>query len=296
MTSSFRVTLQGTSTNLIAGLQRNQDQLTLLTNQLSSGQQLTKPSDSPTGVVSAMELRSQLAQQQQYTRSATDGLARLSTAETALTNASNQLNTVHDLVLQGMSATASGSPTTMQALASQVDSIRSSLLSLANTTYLNRPVFGGTTAGTVAFDSNGNYVGDDGQVLRRVGDGLQVRADVPAAAWGTGTSQLFGVLSQISTDLKTNPSALSGDLDRLNSGMDQVTTALSSLGARYGQIQTASTTATSQTATLTAQLSDIEDVDVAKASVDLETQNVGYQAALAAAARVVQPSLLDFLK
>jgi flagellar hook-associated protein 3 FlgL len=43
-------------------------------------------------------------------------------------------------------------------------------------------------------------------------------------------------------------------------------------------------------------LSDVEDVDVASAIVDLQMQQVAYQASLGATARVIQPSLLDFLQ
>lgn len=296
MTMSFRVTEGSMTAGVLAGLQRNQDQLSQLNQEISSGKQLTQPSDSPVGVASAMELRSALAANQSYSRSATDGLGRLGAAETALTSASTQLDQVQSLVLQGMSAPTSGSSTAMQALATQVDSVRQSLISLGNTTYLGQPVFGGTTSGTVAFDANGNYVGDDGQVMRRVSNGLQVRTDVPASAFGTGSSQLFSVLSTISNDMRTNPSALSGDLDQLKSGTTDLNTALTALGSRYSQIQAASSAADSQATTLTSRLSTVEDVDVAQASIELSTASLGYQAALAAAARVTQPSLLNFLQ
>jgi flagellar hook-associated protein 3 FlgL len=46
----------------------------------------------------------------------------------------------------------------------------------------------------------------------------------------------------------------------------------------------------------TASLSEIENVDIARAVVDLQMQEVAYQAALGATARVLQPSLLDFLR
>ena len=45
-----------------------------------------------------------------------------------------------------------------------------------------------------------------------------------------------------------------------------------------------------------AALSEVENVDIAKAIVDLQLQEVAYQAALGATARVIQPSLLDFLR
>ena len=43
-------------------------------------------------------------------------------------------------------------------------------------------------------------------------------------------------------------------------------------------------------------LSEVEDIDLPKTIVDLQLQEVAYKAALGATARVVQPSLLDFLR
>jgi flagellar hook-associated protein 3 FlgL len=44
------------------------------------------------------------------------------------------------------------------------------------------------------------------------------------------------------------------------------------------------------------QLSEVEGVDLPAATVDLQLQEVAYQAALGATARALQPSLLDFLR
>lgn len=296
MTISFRTTEQSVAARTLAGLRGDENRMQRLRDQISTGKQLTRPSDSPAGTMSAMQLRSELAARQRYARSTTDGLARLGTAEDALTSSSTLLNRARDLVLQGMSAPASASPSAREALATEIDSLRESLISLGNTTYLDRPVFGGTTAQSRAFDDNGGYLGDGGEVTRRVADGVTVRVDVPASAFGTGTGQVFDVLRQVATDLRTNPAALTGDLDRLDSGMRTLNTELSRIGTRYGQLTAARDASDAQVVGLASRLSEIEDADLAKAIIDLETQSVGYQAALAATARVLQPSLLDFLR
>ena len=43
-------------------------------------------------------------------------------------------------------------------------------------------------------------------------------------------------------------------------------------------------------------LNDIESIDLPKTLTDLKLQEVAYQASLAAASRVIQPSLMDFLR
>jgi len=47
---------------------------------------------------------------------------------------------------------------------------------------------------------------------------------------------------------------------------------------------------------VTTQLSDIEDIDLPKTIMDMQLQQTSYQAALAATAKVIQPSLIDFLR
>lgn len=292
MSTLFRVTEAATSARTLTGLQAAQNRVERLREQVTTGKQVNRPSDSPVGAVSAMEIRSDLATRNRYTRSAADGLARLGTAENALGSAGTVLNQVRGLVLQGMSAPAAGDPAARAAIAAEVSALRDSLLSIANTGYLGRPVFGGTTAGEQAFDASGAYVGDTGQVLRRVADGVQVRVDVPATVFGP----VFAVLDSVVSGLHTDPTTLSGDLDRLDSVSRSLRTELAAVGTRYSQLTAASDAADSQSVALTSRLSDIEDVDLAKAVIDLQTQNAGYQAALAATARVVQHSLMDFLR
>ncbi|HEV7962737.1 MAG TPA: flagellar hook protein, partial [Actinoplanes sp.] len=47
---------------------------------------------------------------------------------------------------------------------------------------------------------------------------------------------------------------------------------------------------------VTSQLSDVEDVDLPKTIMEMQLQQTAYQAALAASAKVIQPSLIDFLR
>jgi flagellar hook-associated protein 3 FlgL len=72
--------------------------------------------------------------------------------------------------------------------------------------------------------------------------------------------------------------------------------ALADVGTRYGRVEGAQTTLTDANLNNTAALSEVENVDIAKAIVDLQMAEVAHQAALGATARVLQPSLLDFLR
>jgi flagellar hook-associated protein 3 FlgL len=257
---------------------------------------ISRPSDSPTGTIVAMQIRGDLRQLQQYSRNADDGKGWLNTVDSALTASMDLVHRAREQALTGTS-TGSSDQNAREALAGEVDRLRESLIGLANTKYLDRPVFGGTTTGSVAFDQNGGYVGDTGQVLRSAGAGIKVRVDSPAAnTYGTGPSQLFTVLAQVSSDLRNNPAALGNDLDLIDTASKQLQSQLSDVGARYNQLVQLGQAGAERTDQLRASLSDVEDVDLPKTIMELQLQQVAYQVALAAAARVIQPSLQDFLR
>jgi flagellar hook-associated protein 3 FlgL len=279
------------------GLQSNQGRLGRTEQQLTSGKQISRPSDSPTGTMTAMLLRSDMRTQDQYARNAQDGVNWLNTIDTALSSANDQTQRVRDLTLQGMSAGAGGSDTARTGIATEIDQIRDSLIGIANTRYIDRPVFGGTTDGGAAYDATGNYVGDSGTVTRTVAEGTKVRVDSPGEdVFGTGNAKVFTVLSDISDHLKNDPSQLSNDLDRLDTAMKGIQNAQASVGARTNRVETLQQTASDRQVDLQTQLTEVEDIDLPKTITDMTLQQTAYQAALGATAKVIQPSLMDFLR
>ncbi|MEV6923103.1 flagellar hook-associated protein FlgL [Dactylosporangium sp. NPDC051485] len=293
----FRVTERSMATNTLANLQVNLQRNQNLQNQLSSGKMLTKPSDSPGGAVVAMQHRSDMATLNQYSRNADDGMGWLNMADTALTSASTQLNQARERVLAGLSSGTAGSPEAREAIALEVENLRGAMLDLANTTYLDRPVFGGTTEKGVAYDTNGDYRGDQGAVNRTVGSNASVRVDTNAdSVFGSGNNNVFHLLQRVADDLRNNPGALKTDLADIDTAQKRVQTALSGVGSRYNQVSQMQQAANNRVIDVRAQLSDVEDIDLPKTITELSLQQTAYQAALAATAKVVQPSLVDFLR
>ena len=295
--TAFRVTERSIATNILVGLQGNLGRLGDIQARLSSGKQIAKPSDSPTGTVAAMQYRGDLATAKQHSRNAADGLGWLGLTDSTLGNIMDEVQRTRSLVLQGMSNGSGGSPDAREAIASEVDQLHDATIGLANTRYGDRPIFGGTTAGASAYDMSGTYLGDGSVVQRTVGDSVKVPVGTPGpTAFGAGNGQLFKIMSDISSDLRTNPAALSADLDRL----DTITTTLkavqSSVGARYNQVAQMQQFADDKVDSLGEQISQVEDIDLPKTISDMQLQQVAYQAALAAGAKVVQPSLVDFLR
>jgi flagellar hook-associated protein 3 FlgL len=233
---------------------------------------------------------------EQYGRNAQDGEGWLGTIDTALVSSLGNLRRVKDLTLQGITTGASG-PQAREALATEVEQIRDGLIQTANARYLDRPVFGGATALPAAYDAAGTFTGDATPVTRTLGDNTTVRVDLTGPeVYGTGPTQLFTILSDIATHLRTSPDQLDGDLGRLENATNKVLTAVADVGARLNRVTSLKQTADDQVLTLKSALSEVENIDLPKTVMEVQMQQVAYQAALGATAKVIQPSLLDFLR
>jgi flagellar hook-associated protein 3 FlgL len=292
-----RVTESSIHTRVLNNLQRSVQKGAKIQEQLSSGKQINRPSDSPTGTVTSMQLRGDVRVAQQYSRNADDGMGWLNTLDSTLSNTSTLVNRARDLTVKGLSG-GSNDAQSNEALAAEIDQIKSSLIGYANTQYLGRPVFGGTTTGEVAYDASGGYVGDAGQTTRTVGQNSKVRVDANGPeAFGTGDTQLFTVLQGISDSIRSGDgAALDENLKKLDSAGNIMKNTLSEVGARYNRIEQMKLSAQDRLISVSSQLSDVEDVDLPKTIMEMQLQQTAYQAALAAAAKVIQPSLIDFLR
>jgi len=293
----MRVTQNSIASSVLTALQSNISRLGATQQHLSSGRQLMRPSDSPAGTVSALEMRSQVTANKQYARNVEDGLGWLGAADGALQASSSELSRVRQIALQGLSSGAVGDANSREALALEVESIRDTIMGFANTTYLDRPVFGGTSSDTYAFKPDGTHNGSTGQVIRQISAGTSVRVDVDGAKiFGNGTGGVYEVLTTVADKLRKNPGALQGELARLDAVATTIQSGLSTVGSRYAQMEKMKQVADDAVLSLSGSLAEVESIDLPKTITDLQLQQTAYQAALAAGARVVQSSLVDFLR
>ncbi|WP_051551457.1 flagellar hook-associated protein FlgL [Nocardioides sp. URHA0020] len=285
-----------------SGMQTAMSRVAKAQEQLTTGRLINRPSDDPTGATSAMRIRSSLAAQKQYVRNADDAVGWLDQSDSTLQEATTQISRARDIALQGANSGALGQKA-LDALATEVDQIRDGLITTANAKYLDRPIFGGITSGAQAYLPDGTLadpdaIGTASGVVRTVADGARIRIDVEGpAAFGPEGDSVFKHLDDLSIALKGGDSvAIQGAIGKLKADSDRVSNAQADIGARTVRVENARSVATDATLTLSNALSSVENVDLAKATVDLGLTQVAYQAALGATAKALQSSLLDFLR
>ena len=299
---SLRVTSASLSRGVMDGLQANLARVQRTQEQLSSGRRINKVSDSPVDAAAAMRLRALQAANQQVARNIDDGLSTLGAADSALNSVSTLLQRVRQLVVRGLNDTNTASDRAN--MAAEVDQLKDGLIALANTQYLGRPIFAGTQDVPAAFDTaTGQYLGNGDAVQRSVSADGSTRMDVTVTGDEAFSTLLSdgnapGILSRISAELRdpNGSAALESDLGNLDVASAVMQNTHSVVGSRYNRLLGIQTAGESTLDAVSAKLSTAENIDLPKTIIDMQVQSTAYQAALGAAAKVLQPSLLDFLR
>ena len=300
-----RVTHLTVQRQTLSNLQGNLTAMADLQAQLSSGKKITVPSDDPAGASDVLRLRGEQRALTQYSRNATDGDSWLTTVDSALQASLTAMRRARDLTIQGGNGGLGQS--SRDALAADIEGVRATIMDQANASYSGRTVFAGTSDAGFAFDPAANpldppavkyaWHGVAGSsVERRVSDATTVRVDADGAAvFGDGDTSVFALLDEVAGILRAggDPTSRLNDID---ARMEAMLTELSSAGARQNQVGSAQTAIVGNQLTTKTQLSGIEDIDLAQTILDIQMQEVAYNGALGAAAKVLQPSLMDFLR
>jgi flagellar hook-associated protein 3 FlgL len=288
-----------TNSMLLASSQRNlqssMSRLATLQEQASSQKRLSKPSDDPQGVSEALQVRAQQRASEQYARNINDGEGWLTSIEGALKSSTDLLQRARNLVVQGANSGALSAPA-RESIASELDSLKDELLKQANTEFLGQPVFAGNSTAASAFDASYTHTGVAGSTVERRVDStstIQVDAD-GAKIFGEGPDSVFALLAGVAQDLRDGTD-VGPRLDSLDARISTVLGEHALIGSRYTQLERVRSVTMDQSLSLQSQLAGIEDVDIGRVIIDLKSQEIAYQTALAVTSRALQPTLMSFL-
>lgn len=292
----MRVTSEMMAANSVRRLSDRLQQYERVQSQLATGRRVLRASDDPSSAGRAMTLRTQLRANDQALRNAGDARAWLEVGDGKLQTAVQRLHRVRDLAVRGANALGASE---RNALALEVSSIREELRSIANSRYRGRPLFGGTSDSDPV-DAAGVVADDGGSVTRRIGEatGEVVTVNVLASdAFGTGADSLFARLDELEAALSSGDDAgITAAIGHIDTARERLGTQLATVGATMNRVDSADQRLTDVRLTLRGELAEVQDVDMAEAVVELQTQEVAYQATLGAIGRALPPSLVSFLR
>ena len=290
-----RITDSMTSRTVLADIQNVQQQLTSTQNKLSSGKQITQPSDDPFGTSRALLYRGEIAANTQYQTNTNEATSWLNSTDTALSSISSDASRARDLLLQG--ANGSMSQTDKDAIADELDQLADSIKTAGNTEYAGNYVFAGTATKTQPFTVGGadTYLGNAQTINRTIGQSVTMPVNITG---DTVVSPVLAAIRQAAIDLRTGgtPANLgTSDLNALDAASDNISETQAVVGARQNRLASASSRLQQLNVAQTGQLSNVEDADMAQTMIDFSTQSAVYQAALKAGANLIQPSLKNVL-
>ena len=234
-------------------LQANLSNMAKLQDQATSQKLISKPSDDPTGTSTAMAVRGEQRATSQYTRNANNGNNWLTTIDSSLASTTTLMNRVRDLTIQGAND-GSMSASAKEAIAVELEGLRSDLLKEANTQYLGRNVYAGNSDAVGAFitDVNGDltFTGTGSAVDRQVAANSTVRVDANGAAvFGEDDLSVFTLVDNIVSDLRSGVN-VGSRLAEIDTRMKAITDQQTDVGARQSQILKAQESLVSSATTL----------------------------------------------
>jgi flagellar hook-associated protein 3 FlgL len=158
---------------------QDQSALSATQNQLSTGKSINSPADNPVGEVQVLQLNNINAQYQQYVSNGQSATANLTLEQSALSSATNTLQSIRDLVVQANTATNNNAD--LSAIASQVQQLEQQLLGTANSQNAQGGyLFAGYSVNTQPFirgaGGSVSYVGDSGVNSVPLDSGTSIQA------------------------------------------------------------------------------------------------------------------------
>jgi flagellar hook-associated protein 3 FlgL len=292
----MRVTQSMLVGSVLRNLNESRLKLDDLNDQITSGKRVRKPSDDPTGAAVALVLRGRHARLDAQARGRGVALDWLNTTESNLADFASSLTRVKELSVQAANSTLDQAA--RDNIAEELEQILDHLVQVGNARLGDRFLFAGDRTDTPPFTrvpspAGATYGGTTNAPTMRVDAGVEL-------AVGTTGDQLlpvFAAIAGLAADLRTPGLTIeSSRLQAVEDALDRVVALQAAVGAKTNRLEAMEARAGLDSVAIAGQLSTIEDTDVVEAILAFQTRQTVYQAAISAGAKIIQPSLLDFLR
>ncbi|MFH1671937.1 MAG: flagellar hook-associated protein FlgL [Pseudomonadota bacterium] len=299
----MRVATKTLYDNMIANLDIITEEMNSANETVATGKRINKLSDDPVGLTSVLNLHSARSNIEQLHRNINTGRSWLNTVESALISVDDLITDAKTLCVQMTNATVGSDE--RQTAATNVQNYLDELKSLANTDVNGRYIFAGSKTDTAPFDfnaTNGIYNGDDDPFSVKIGKNMNtaVGRDGETVFGANGTADdIFKTLIDLKTALQNNDvsgvNGIQAQMDRLENHFNKINTTVSDTGQKVIRLDVREGIIGDLAFVYTERLSKLEDADMVEAIMELKKKETTYQAALSAASKVMQVSLVDYL-
>jgi flagellar hook-associated protein 3 FlgL len=318
-----RVTNSMMISQLMNNINRNLKRMENYQYQLATGTKLKRPSQDPVGITRSLQARTELSKVQQYRRNVEDAQAWLTQTETALTEMNSLVVRAYELAVDG--ANGDKTPEDRQAIAREVEQLMHQLLEASNASYAGRQIFGGYNTTEKPFEirmeDDQSFLWYNGIKIANLTDPTSQPA-VPAGVGserieyeigsgifmdismsgidvlGTGNDNIYAVFHELYEALMdgTDSDRIDESVGKLQFQQQEILSHLAEVGGKTNRLSLIKTRLEMDEMNYTEIKSHVEDVDHEQVIMEFLMAEMVYRSSLSVGARIIQPTLLDFLR
>lgn len=297
----MRITQNSFYSLWLSDLNQNRTEMAKLQDEISTGKSVTKASDNSLAFTTSRMIKSTMDRNAQYQNNIQSATTQATSVESALNGIVDQITQLKAVAVQGASDSITASD--RQNLASKVDSIKSVIMSEANTNVNGKYLFGGTNVDKPPFYSDSTQPGGVGdlsnnsELKTKISDDVEINYSFTGKELRTTSAgDLFGIIDNLETALKNNDgTAVNNSLNSIDTALDHVTNLTSTIGDTLNRMQFTSNQYDSTKIDQSGELSDLVDTDYSQALSKMQQYQIAYEAALQAHTTITQMSLVNFM-
>lgn len=295
-----RITQNMLNTQLMRNLNSNMIRMDNSQNQLATGKRINKPSDDPVGIAFGLRYRSEISANDQYESNANAAVSWMDYTDVTLGQAGDVLQRVRELTVEAASGTNSAE--SLSAIKSEITQLAEQIVTIGNSEFNGKQVFNGqfTDKKPYTLENAENEVTDDKDINFELGAGVKIGISVTGnKVFGEAgmKDNLFFVLKDIQNKMEAGDNkGLSDSIESLDKRMDAFLEIRADIGAKSNRIEMIQDRLKDIGINLQTLQSKTEDADVAAVITSLKTDENVYNSSLDVGAKLIKPSLIDFLR
>lgn len=305
----MRITNNMLVNNMMYNMGNNLERLDRIQQQLATGKKIATPSDDPIVASRALKMRTDVAEITQYKKNVDDASSWLEVTESTINSISDIMQRARELAVEGASDSAAASD--RKQIATEIQQLRNQVIHLSNTTYAGRYLFSGyKTDQKLVDESTGLYniqvqttapAREDIKYEIGIGDEMNINVLGSellggSGAVGTAPKAVEDLDALISALNSSDTPAIGSSITNMQNDIDNFLMIRSDIGARTNRLDLTKNRLSADETTFTKLMSLNEDADMAEVIMKLKNEENVYNASLAGGARIIQPTLVDFLK
>jgi len=294
----MRITQSMLQNNMLQNIFKSQAQMNKYLNQINTGKKIEYPSDDPVIAMKGIGYRTEVTEVGQYRRNSTEVWKWMDHTDDVLDKATKVIQRLDYLAVQAASDTYSENE--RQSIAEEVEQLKLQMVELGNTQVSGSYIFNGTNSdqpplsvnentGEVTFNFNDDLKNVEIEVAKGVKMQVNIHPDK------IFNEDIFNSIQNFQENLESGGD-FNVNIGELKESLDAIVDTRASLGARMNRMELIDDRLEQQEIIATDIMMKNEGVDFEEAVTKLLTEEVLHRAALSATAKIIQPSLIDFLR